>query len=330
MKEKKFGINWGGLKITTEEEPYVVLGEPLKSEEDAKKLYFKISDKLANYSVMGYTTSIDTIKFIFANKTLRSSSLSNANLNDKMEKQRVGISQFANGRFITCFTHSEHEIIPFWMYYGGKNRERKVQMVFKNFSTSFDNCIYTDYAILPDNKKVFFYSPEYKHTLSTNCTLSEMLGIKPINIEFDIRNCIREISMFDVEYIPENSPELTDDYSSRTNIIIDRNSSTSKKSFNIKSFNPNILGKQKTNPWEYELETRIMLVLDNQEFSEWEYIDIRLKDEIFRDLKIILSPWCSNTHEEEIKKIIHNSSLSEDIKNSISIEHSTLEGTLNL
>ena len=37
MNEKKFGINWGGLKITSEEEPYVVLGEPLKSEEDAKK-----------------------------------------------------------------------------------------------------------------------------------------------------------------------------------------------------------------------------------------------------------------------------------------------------
>lgn len=329
MNKKKFGINVGGLKLITEEEPYIVLGEPLKSEEDAKKLYIKISDKLTDYSVMGYTTSIDTMKFIFGDKTLRSSSLSNANLNDKMEKQRVGISQFANGRFITCFTHSEHENVHFWMNYGGENKERKIQMVFKNFSTSFADCIFTDYAILPNGEKIFFYSSEYKRTLNANCTLSQMMGIKPINTDFDIRNCIREISMFDVEYISGNSPELTNDYSSRTNIVVGGNASKQEKTFNIKSFNPNILGKQKTNPWEYELETRIMLVLDNQEFSEWEHIDIRLKEEFFRDLKIILSPWYNSLCEDEIRRIIKDSSLSDDIKNSITVEHSTIEGTIN-
>lgn len=329
MNNKKIEINIGGFKIAaTEEEPYIVLGEILKKEENAEKLYCKVSNELSAYSVLGYTTSIDTLKCIFQNKTLRSSSLTNAKLNDKMEKQRVGISQFAHGRYITCFTHCEHEITPFWMNYGGGKKERKIQLIFKNFSSTLGDCIFMDYAILPNAGKVFFYSTEYKRTLSANSAVARLAGIKQINTDYDIRNCIRGISMFDIEYVSADSAELTDDYSARTNIVIAKNLSKKEETFNIKAFDPNILGKQKTNPWEYELETRIMLVLDNQEFSEWEYIDIRLKSEIFRDLKIILSPWYNSECEDEIKKIISDSSLSEDIKNSITISHSTLEGTL--
>ena len=51
-----------------------------------------------------------------------------------------------------------------------------------------------------------------------------------------------------------------------------------------------------------------------------------IKDDIFRDLEIIINPWASMSSQKKIQKTIKNSLLNESIKNSISIKHSELYG----
>ena len=60
-----------------------------------------------------------------------------------------------------------------------------------------------------------------------------------------------------------------------------------------------------------------------------EWIDLRLKDEMFRDLIIIKSPWEDESLQGEIEAIIQNSELADDVKASIRIKDSEVKGTLN-
>lgn len=52
-------------------------------------------------------------------------------------------------------------------------------------------------------------------------------------------------------------------------INFDKVSGNKNELIQIKGFNPTVLGKEKSNAWDYEEETRIMCNLHNQMFSEW-------------------------------------------------------------
>lgn len=67
-----------------------------------------VSEESKRHTIMSYTTELETLKLIFQNMTLRSSSLTNTNLNDTMEKSRVDVSQFAGSRFIACIKKRFH------------------------------------------------------------------------------------------------------------------------------------------------------------------------------------------------------------------------------
>lgn len=311
--------------------PMLVMAGALALESDAQKLWVKIEDKVKTYDRMGYTTDVGTVGLIFDNMTMRSSSLSNENLNDSKEKERVGVSQFAGGRFIICFSHADHESVPFWEYYGGSEKSKKVLLKFKNFANRFEECINTDYCLIADNKKLFFYSDEYQQTLRSNCTVGQMSGLPQINKDFEIRNCVRSIEVLDVDYVPVDSDVFTTDFSGVTDIDVSKFSDNPERIVlkDIKIFKPECLGKQKSNPWQYEDESRILCCLEHQDVSEWKYIDLRLKQEMFRDLVIVLSPWADDELQHQLEEIIVKSILEDEIKKSIKIEHSKLEGTLN-
>lgn len=322
-KSKYKGII-NGVPFTCDE-PKIILGELVDSVNDLKKFKPNIEDNVLKYNQMGYTTDIRTMGLIFKNKTFRATSLSSAKLNDKMEKSRKGIAQYAGSRLITCFTHMNHESIPFWAYYGGNDKTQKVQLIFDNFVRNFEDLIYTDYALL-DREKIFFYSDEYKNTVNVNATIGRLAGLMPINEDYNIRNYIRSISVFDVQYVPVDDDVFKKNYSTRGMVKFDNAESNSIK---LEISDPECLGRHKSEPWNYECETRIMICLGSQEFDEWSYIDLRLKDEIFRNLKIIMSPWVNDEAEDAIKKAISESGLSQDIIDSITIRHSVVEGTLN-
>lgn len=298
-----------------------IMGEPIGQNSNVEGLNINVDEKTKQYDVMGYTTDLSTMRLIFQNKTFRSSSLSNANLNDAMEKQRVGVSEFAGSRFITCFAHTYQESVPFWMYYGKDVRKEKVLLQFRNFASNLEGCVRLDFAKVKDDKLCFFRSSEYGKTINSQWVTD--------TTQYDLRACIDSISIFDVEYVSPDSPIFTEDNSGQADIDFGRVTGQEKAVVKLQGFNPTVLGKQKSNPWEYEKETRILCTLSNPTFKEWDYIDLRLQSEMFRGLRIILSPWDDGTLREKVEEIILNSGLPSDITESITIEDSALKGTLN-
>ena len=66
-----FQINLSGLKITSDAEPYVILGEAIKDTAFADGLQISISDKVKTYPRMYYTTDLTALGFIMGKLTLR-------------------------------------------------------------------------------------------------------------------------------------------------------------------------------------------------------------------------------------------------------------------
>lgn len=279
-----------------------------------------IDDNLKQYDCMGYTTDIETMRLIFENKTIRSTSLANPRLNDEKEKERFGVERFAAGYFVTCFTHTNQENIYFWNNYGKDVKENKVLLQFKNFALNFKDCINTDFAKVKNNKICFFNSRRYEGAVNKR---EEMF-----QLGYDIDNCINVVEVFDVEYKSNKSKELTQDYSGKAHLHLDKITGIDNSIVSVKTYDPTIFGKYKTDDWAIEQETRILSILSNMDFNKWEYIDLNLYDDFFRGLTIILSPWDNGSLKGEIKKILHDSNLPLDIIDSISIKDSVYKNKL--
>jgi len=323
---KRLKINIGGVVFEADlADSKFILADPIASEQNVNDLNINISEEVKRHPCFSYTTDIETAKLIFHNMTFRSSSLSYAKLNDLMEKERVGVSQFAGNRFITCFCHSDQESVPFWTGYGKDRREEKVLLQFRNFAVNFTECIHTDYGLVADNKKCLFKSSEYGRIIN-----SQWESGSKIAEEYDLRATVNAVLMFDVEYVPADSEVFSDANDGDSSIDFSKVTGLNDTSVIIHGYDPTVLGKQKSNPWEYEKETRILCALGGDSFDKWDYIDLRLKPEIFRGLSIILSPWDDGELRTKMLEIINNSSLPEDIKESITIKNSVLKGTLNM
>lgn len=319
---EKLKIKLQGISIEADlSDASFILGEPIGQNANAGGLNINISEGTKQYDVMGYTTDLNTMHLIFQNKTFRSSSLTNAKLNDTMEKQRVGVCEFASSRFITCFAHTHQESVPFWMYYGKDVREEKVLLQFRNFAVNFEDCVRTDFAKVKDDKLCFFRTPEYGSTVNSQWFSDTS--------QYDLSACIDSISVLDVEYVSPDSSVFTEDNSGQADIDFGHVTGQENAVVKLQGFNPTVLGKQKSNPWEYEKETRILCTLSNPTFKEWDYIDLQLHSEMFRGLRIILSPWDDGALRSKVEEIVSSSGLPSDIISSIVIEDSALKGTLN-
>ena len=119
--------------------------------------------------------------------------------------------------------------------------------------------------------------------------------------------------MFDIEYVPCKDDTFTSSYVGNTNVDFGKIVNANIPPISIKGCDPTVLGKKKSNPWEYEKETRILCALSGNQNPGWEYIDLRLKPEIFRGLTIILSPWDEGNLRKDVENIINASKLPEDI-----------------
>ena len=279
-----------------------------------------IDDKLKQYDCMGYTTDIQTMCLIFQNKTIRSTSLANQRLNDENEKERLGVTEFAPGYFVTCFTHTNKENSYFWNNYGKDVKENKVLLQFKNFTLNFKDCINTNFARVKNNKICFFNSRVYEGAVNNRDEMCQ-LG-------YDIDNCINVVEVFDVEYKSNKSKEFTQDYSGKAHLHLDKITGIDNSIVSVKTYDPTVFGKYKTDDWAIEQETRILSSLFYTKFDKWEYIDLILYDEFFRDLTIVLSPWDKGSLKKEVEDILNNSNLPSDILNSISIRDSVYKNKL--
>ena len=207
------------------------------------------------------------------------------------------------------------------MYYGKDVRKDKVLLQFKNFAADFEKCIRIDFAKVKDDKLCFFKSEGYGKAINSQWTTDTS--------QYDLRACIDSINVYDVEYVEPDDDVFSEDNSGEVNIDFGPITGQERAVVNMQGYNPTVLGKQKSNPWEYEKETRILSTLSIPTFKEWDYIDLQLHDEVFRDLRIILSPWDDGTLKSRVEEIIQNCGLPEDIQETITINDSALKGTLN-
>lgn len=276
------------------------------------------------YERLLHYCNFETLKCIFKNRTLRCSSLDYANLNDLYEKQRIGIEEYTCNVFISCFCHRQTEKVPFWYDYGGKDYKHKVLIRFPNFTKNINDYINTDYALTVEGKKVFFYCPEYGATINSNSPYFRSPDSLPIKTDYDLRNCIKSLRIKDVDYRPKDDETFTANYSGEADVSFGKD----MPSIETTTYDITSLGLYKTEPWDYEEETRIILSLEIWGSILWNQIDLRLKDLIFKDMIIALNPWADDTFSAEINSMIDECDLSDEIKHSIHIIRSDLDGKL--
>lgn len=326
---KPFELNIGKFKGTALEPMQIIYDSESKvNPEEAlkKQCSLSVDSKVPSHDFMSYTTSLDTLEKIFSNKTLRASSLIYANLNDPLEKERAGINKISGSRFIICFCHARSEKKYFWDNYGGADKSFKVCMRLPNFSDKLDKVIHTDYALLSEDKKVFFRSEEYFKTINVNGIPGKSAGVAPVHTDYDIGACIDSCEFIDIKYISDKDAYTNDSHAGYSNVNFGKYASNPNDSSRmLKTFDTDVLGREKVaDPWTVEEESRLLFILSSQSWEKWQYIDIRLQDEFFRNAEIILSPESDAHLREKVEAIISNSGIEDEIKDSIRIKDSEL------
>lgn len=238
--------------------------------------------------------SFDTLQKILENKTLKLSNLEN--LNDIHEKKRKGIEYHAKETFVACFSHCQHEIVPFWYNYGGNQNKDKLLLRIKNFAGEFEKCFSTNSFI--DGKT-------YKRK------------------QFDLG--ILSIQTIDVEYLPLNHDDLNRSYSAPA--VLRANSTAQTVSTGV-LHDMTLLGHQKSVHWDYEKETRIVCTMGAHYKILFESMYLILDDYFFKDMEIILNPWCDDEFASKVSDYIKQVSLPVEIRETINISKSELDGLL--
>jgi len=269
------------------------------------------------WQILHYT-SIDVLKIMFNKRTLKCNSLKN--VNDQLERKRNGIENLTDTFYVSCFCHYQYEVVPFWFMYGGNSPdERKVFLRFKNFAKDFNNAIEDDWAITGDNKIIYF---DHKNLFSVN---TDEYSCCPINAsDIENRQIIDEVRMFNVEYLPPDNEVFLKNYKTQGTISFGERQDL----FPTAISDARSVGKQKTIHWKYEEETRIQCRLSPMDVFYFEYILLRLKEEVFRDMIIVVNPWTTDEFISEVKAILKKSNLPEKIINSISVNKSELDGQI--
>lgn len=279
---------------------------------------FKASKECLPYPELLHYTSYDVLKIILRNRTLKLNSIKN--LNDQFEQNRKGIEELAQGFYIASFCHYPHEIVPFWYMYGNCENDKKVLLRFQNFSSTFEDSIDTAFALTSENK-LLFYDP---HKLfRTNLGGISCNPIEDPNVE--MRQTIATVRLFDIEYKDPQDEVFTKDYATPGSVSFDKGESfVSSPVKDVRT-----VGKYKTINWEYEAETRLQCRMSLITAPLFDFFLIRLKDEIFQGLKIIANPWASDDFIQQIQDSLNGCSLSDEIKNSITITRSELDGQIS-
>ena len=271
----------------------------------------RIGESVKGYNKLSHYCSLNTLSAILSNRTWKCNRLDL--LNDVYESKRLRIEKFAKDYFVACFCHSDYEIVPFWFNYGGNDNRNKVLLRLPNLSNTLKESIYDDYFITSTSKKMYYDTRDnfvYK-VGNISCILNE-------NPEFDSRNAMQDIMLKDIEYLQADDPVFYKEYAK-----VEMTNAGKVNYCDIRS-----LGINKTRSWDYEKETRIICRLRINQTGEIEWIFLRLKDEFFENMEIILNPWADKEIYKEVINIINNAQLNENIVNTFRIEKSELSGTL--
>lgn len=235
-------------------------------------------------------TSVETLKLILQNQTLRFRSL--GFVDDPNEQKTADFGNLGSINYVSCWT-SVSDSIPQWSMYGNNFKGGMIEInfasvldVFETTKFSFDGKETVD--ILP------FLNPLTTKNIPTNGYLPRIVGI---------------------EYTDDESlinPKVVSSDTETTSIKLDANGQykTTKWQFQEEyrfsiSVLPwsmaelfNILGQQKENFGAFMFNALSDITLPV------EHLDIPLNKNIFNNMKIMFGPKCGDKDKEEIRNLI--------------------------
>lgn len=151
------------------------------------------------------------------------------------------------------------------------------------------------------------------------------ISFSPIlNPNVENRQTIETIRLFDIEYLLPDDEAFLKEYKTPCNVSFGEGQSALSTTIS----DARSIGKQKTIHWKYELETRLQCRMSQMDKCFFEYLLLRLKDDVFRDMVIVANPWASANFISDIKLALDASTLPRDIIDTIVVKRSELDGLI--
>lgn len=271
-------------------------------------------------------TTIDKLALILKNKTIRFNRLDRV---DDIEEGAISPAGVRMGQytFVSCWTKENEESIPLWKMYTANGKGVRIGLEYDMFK-AYDNSAVLQCGALTFNMK----GTAWEHTYTP---LEDMVNPKYMVIpvgEKELKYILK-----DIQYV-DNVPEAVSKSVFFTQIT---------PTYETVSFNTRTLGAYKNKRWEFEKETRFVLIIIpgkeykrvesfNNDFSQCIYealkksipnsithYDLNLRENVFDGLDIVMSPISSDGEQIIIealcakyapKAAIKRSSLSGNIR----------------
>lgn len=247
-------------------------------------------------------TSIETLALILKNKTIRFNRLDN-NLDD-LEEGKVSSNgvKLGNYGFVSCWTEEKTESIPLWKLYTNNGIGVRIALekdMFKDYH-------YPDFVNIGDIR----FSAKESGWQTTKTPIEDMFNPKYMVFTLLSNSIDNESFCREIEYVDNIKEKIKDC------VTIKRNSDGTE----YIHVNFCDIGKYKQKHWEFENETRFFLFIIpgmkftmcsdiNVQYNQWLYdvwtknirntiteYYMHLKDDIFDDMEIVLSPNCTESN----------------------------------
>lgn len=306
---------------------YAIMSEVAEgSEANITAQSFEVAESSLVHDTLSHYCDVNALQAILNKRTFRATRLDSQKLNDKYEAKRKDLEKICGSFFITCFTHHPCEIVPFWMNYGGSNLKKKVMLRFKNFASNFQDNIIPGYCTASNGLKVYLEGNEFYQAIKIQRSALQNGITYELFSDFDLRACIQRTSLCDIKYLPISDEVFSQRNKHNVSFVINKEGET----LDLPTYFPDSLGKHKTEHWAHEDETRIIVQLFPYEQHYFDYIDIPFREEILRNLEIVLSPWCSKNEKRNIREIVSSASIDGNMKATIDIHDSELYDQINM
>jgi len=211
-------------------------------------------------------------------------------VNDLIERERI--VKGSTESFVSCYTHNKKESIPMWLLYAKKDG---VRIGFKN-------------KLIFDNQRVYYYKNDQKIYFEKKAISSNKI---PSNIIKVYNGYIEASNPFRIDIIYSND-KLKNQFCFEDQ--------------GIQEQYPYIQVGIKSNPWEYEKETRYFIGTSIFERLNIEKLYCEFSDFFYNGLEIVWNPIMKNKNEkiQEIKTILGKSNT-----NIISFKDSELQDKIS-
>lgn len=254
-------------------------------------------------------TSIETLALILANKTIRFNRLDKV---DDLEESEYGISdaniKIGQYNFVSCWTKDDIENITLWGLY----------TQYKGVRISLDEDMFVTYPSLGRaDIKSYFKDFELGSDYMTTCVNNEA---KLIDVEYvkDLKAINLEIGKYQ-EDIGTGKSSLN--YSNKYGVYKREQWSFQKESrfkIHVLPITPN-LQEEKEEPFIVLSKAMSSIgdrMLQRKSISI-NHIDIPLKDEVFKEMEIMLGPQTTQADRIIVESLIHMFQVNSEVKNSV-------------